>query len=209
LSSMDTKMLALIVIFGAMAVVLSFVHIPFPPFGDVTPASTPVSIVSTIAPSVVGVGVSLIKGVGISMWTGKWFMELPVGIGDAFMAAFTYYLVKKKIKPTYAVIAGQLSRYLFTSGMVALYISTIVSTGIPSPLGGDVIAKFTSYAGKVGANPSYNTFLSSMSIVWLARVPSMTLSILVNAFLSVLVIRSAGKQLKKFAKYFVKENEEK
>lgn len=202
-------MLALIVIFGAMTVILSFIHIPFPPFGDVTPASTPVSIVSTIAPSVVGVGASLIKGVGISLWTGKWFMELPVGIGDAFMAAFTYYLARKKIKPTYAVIIGQLSRYLFTSGIVALYIGTIVSTGIPSPLGGDVIVKFNSYAGKVGANPSYYPFLSSISIVWLARVPSMTLSILVNAFLTVLVIGTTGKNLKGLAGYFIKENEEK
>jgi hypothetical protein len=207
--NINAKMLALIAIFGATTVVLSFIYIPFPPFGDVTPASTAVSIVSTIAPPVVGVGVSLIKGVGISMWTGKWFMEIPVGIGDAFMAAFTYYLVKKKIKPTYAVIAGQLSRYLLTSGVVALYISTIVSTGIPSPLGGDVITKFNSYAGKVGANPSYHSFLSSMTIVWLARVPSMTLSILVNAFLSVFIIKLAGKQLRNFARCFIKEKEEK
>jgi hypothetical protein len=209
LFSVDGKMLALIVTFGALTIVLSLVYIPFPPFGDVTPASTPVSIVSTIAPPVIGVVVSLIKGIGISMWTGKWFMELPVGLGDAFMAAFTYYLARKKIKPTYAVTAGQLSRYLFTSGIVALYISIIVSTGIPSPLGGDVMAKFNNYAGKVGAIPNYHSFLSSMAIVWLARVPSMTLSILVNAFLSVLVIKSAGNQLRKFARFFIKETEEK
>ena len=110
-------------------------------------------------------------------------------------------------KTTYAIIGGQLSRYLFTSSVVALYISTIVSTGIPSPLGGDIIAKFNSYAGKVGANPSYNSFLSNVAIVWLARFPSMTLSILVNAFLSVFVIRTVGVQLREFIRYFTRDTE--
>lgn len=190
-----------------MAIVLSFIRIPFPPFGDLTPASTPVSIVATLAPPIVGVGASLIKGVGISAWTGEWFMEIPVGVGDAAMAALTWYLVKKRVKPTYSVILGQLSRYLFTSGMVALYISVVLSTGIPSPLGGDVVAKFSKYAVKLGLAPTSYHFLSNMMIVWLARFPSTTLSIVVNAFLSVIILKSAGIQLKEFARYFIEENE--
>lgn len=122
-----------------------------------------------------------------------------------YLAAFTHYLTKKRVKPMFAVIAGQLSRYLFTSGMVALYISAIVSTGIPSPLVGDVIAKFSKYAGNMGFIPASQPFLLCMAIVWLARFPSMTLSILVNSFLSVLLIRSAGNQLRRFSRYFIEE----
>lgn len=197
----SSKILALTAIFGAIAVMLSFINIPFPPFGDVTPASTPVSVISTAAPSIVGIGASLIKGVGISMWTGNWFMEIPVGIGDAFMAAFTYYLAKKWFRRTYSVTLGQLSRFLFTSGAVALYVGIIISTGIPSPLGGDVVAKFNSYAGKLGIAATSQSFLYSVAIVWLARFPSMALSILLNAILSILVVRSLQDQLNKLASY--------
>lgn len=189
-------------IFGALSVVLSFIYFPLPPFGDVTPASAPISIVSTITPASVGVVASLIKGVGISLWTGKWFMEIPVGVGDACMAYFTHYLTKNKIKPTHAVIAGQLSRYLFTSGIVAIYISIVITSGIASPLGGDVISKFNKYAGKLGFKPVSHPFLICVAIVWLARFPAMTLSILVNAFLSILIIRSLGNQLKRYSQVF-------
>jgi thiamine transporter ThiT len=193
------KLLALMAVFGSLAIVLSFIYFSLPPWGDITPASTPVSIVATIAPFPVGMGASVIKGIGISMWTGEWFMEIPVGVGDSLMAAFTYFLIKRKLKPSRAVVLGQLSRFLFTSGMVALYVSSVVSLGVPSPLGGDVAAQFDSYAARLGLKTAGYPFLSCMAIVWLARVPSMTLSILLNSLLSVAVVVSAEKQLKALA----------
>jgi len=199
----EVKILALMATFGSLAVVLSFLYISIPPWGDVTPASTPISVISTIAPLPVGMGASLIKGLGISLWTGDWFMEILVGIGDSLMAGFTWYLVKKKVKHTRAVVLGQLSRYLFTSGMVALYVSAVVSLGIPSPLGGDVIGKFASYAARIGLGLTNYPFLLCTAIVWIARFPSMTLSILLNSFLSFAVIAKGEKVLRAFAKYFV------
>jgi hypothetical protein len=62
-------------------------------------------------------------------------MEIPVGVGDSIMAGFTYYLVKKRAKPTRAVVLGQLSRYFFTSGIVELYVYAMVNLGISLPLG--------------------------------------------------------------------------
>jgi hypothetical protein len=200
---MNTKILVLVAMFGSLAFLLTFIYVSFPPWGDVTPATTPISVISTVAPWPIGVCASLIKGVGASIWTGEWFMEIPVGIGDSLMSAFTYFLVKKKVTRTHAAIVGQLSRYLFTSGIVALYIGTVASIGIPSPLGGDIIGKLNNYGQKIGFNLSSPFFFSSVSIVWLARVPAMTISILVNILLSVLILRTAGKQISAFINNFI------
>jgi hypothetical protein len=197
----DAKLLALMAVFGSLSIVLSFIYFALPPWGDVTPASAPISVVSAIAPFPVGTGAAIIKGVGISAWTGDWFIELPVGVGDSMMAAFTYYLVKKKMRADRAIVLGQLSRFLFTSGVVALYVGAVVSLGIPSPLGGDVIGKFTSYAGRIGLDLSNYPFLLCMAVVWVARFPSMALSILLNSILSVIIIRWGEKPLRALAKY--------
>jgi hypothetical protein len=68
----DSKILAMIIMFGAIVVVLSFIRIPFPPFGEKTLRLRPFPSFSTIAARIVGVGASLIKEIGISAWTGEW-----------------------------------------------------------------------------------------------------------------------------------------
>jgi hypothetical protein len=192
----DAKTLMITSLVGSMCILLSFFYIDFPPFGDVTPASTPLSIVSPITPYYVGIIASLIKGMGISMWTGKWFIELPVGIGDSAMAGFTKYL-SLKINPKIAIIIGQLSRYVFTSGIVSFYIGIILFFNLPSPLGGDVYGKFQTYSDRINNIHNDGSFFSIISIVWLARAPSMTLSILLNTILSFLLFIPVQKIISK------------
>jgi hypothetical protein len=75
--------------------------------------------------------VGIIKGTAVSIWTGVWYVEFPAGIGDVIIAAFAYLLCKK-MTSEYAVIGGQLSRFIFTSGLVALFVATEVTIGMPT-----------------------------------------------------------------------------
>ena len=123
----NARIVALSALFGAMAIFFTNLWIPMF-FGNPNLGSTPVILAGVLCPLPVGVAAGIIKGVGASLWTGQALIEMPAGIGDALMAAFANYLARRW-KRIYAVIVGQFSRYLFTSGMIALNIGFMTSLG--------------------------------------------------------------------------------
>ena len=170
-------------IFGVLAVVVTIFKIQLP-FGNPNFGSTPVTIAAVFLPWPVGVITGILKGIGVSIWTGKVFVEMPAGIGDALMAYFTNRLAKRW-KKSYAAVAGQISRYIFTSGMVALFISLAIAMGAISPTGMLI----------PGLAPS-SSFTANLFTTWAAiSFPALTLSIIFNASASVLIIHLAGKRI--------------
>jgi len=112
---------------------------------------------------------------------------MPAGFGDALMAYFTCRLVGHWGR-TYAAIAGQLSRYIFTSGMVALCVGLAVATGVVSPADAPVSGLTSSALGNIFAT-------------WKAiSYPAVTLSIAFNIVASVLIILLFGKRIQKILK---------
>jgi hypothetical protein len=58
---------------------------------------------------------------------------MPAGVGDALMAAFANYLSRRWKRRVCTAIGGQLSRYIFTAGMIVLYIGLAMSFGSQGP----------------------------------------------------------------------------
>jgi uncharacterized membrane protein len=178
-------LIAYTALLGALSIVLGWlVKVPFP-LGNPNLGSTPVSIAAVTATAPVAFAVAIIKGLGVSLSTGQALLELPAGVGDGFMALFTYWL-SKRINPAAAVLMGQLSRYIFTSGMIALVLGSVAAVN-PSYLGA-----FTTFSKLTSAQPStLHTGLSSLAtyvgMVWVAMIPAITASIVANAVLSVAV----------------------
>jgi len=154
--------LVYVAIFGALSIVMGNIRVSFP-LGSPNLGSTPVSIAAVTSPGVLAFAVGIIKGLGVSLWTGQFLIEFPAGVGDGIMAFLTSRL-SRKINPIYAVIAGQLTRYVFTSGMIALSLSLTKA-------------------------PIFSTFLS----VWLGMVPAITASVVANAALSGLAVAALKK----------------
>lgn len=127
--SRDRRSFSLIyvAVFGALSIVLSSIRISLP-LGNPNLGSTPVSIAAVASPGISAFAVGLIKGFGVSLWTGQALIEIPAGIGDGMMGVLTSWL-SRRINPVLAVAVGQLSRYLFTSGMIA--ISLTISKAYP------------------------------------------------------------------------------
>ncbi|MCQ8892160.1 MAG: hypothetical protein NQU41_02110 [Candidatus Methanosuratincola sp.] len=116
-----------VAVFGALSIVLSSIRVSFP-LGNPNLGSTPVSIAAAASPGLAAFAVGLIKGLGVSLWTGQALIEIPAGIGDGMMGVLTSWL-SRRINPVLAVAVGQLSRYFFTSGMIAL--SLTISKSYP------------------------------------------------------------------------------
>jgi hypothetical protein len=153
-------LLAYTALLGALSIIMGLIKVPLP-LGNPNLGSTPVSLSGISTPLPVPLFVGIIKGLGVSLSTGLILIELPAGIGDGIMGLFTLYLAKK-INPIIAVIAGQLSRYLFTSGMIAiaLGISSTLNSGLPG------------------------TYLNNIIYYWVGMIPAITLSIAANTVLS-------------------------
>jgi len=192
------KIIMYSVIFGVLAIILTKLFVPLF-IGNPNLGSTPVVLAAVLCPWPVGIIVGIIKGIGASIWTGKWYVEFPAGVGDALMAAFTYRL-SRKIKAEYAVVVGQLSRYIFTSGAVALFIASMVTSGWASSI---INALFSSLSQRLieslpalaflAENPG---FLASFAIVWIdTSFPAVTLSIVANAIVAFVIIKILGKKL--------------
>ncbi|MEN3034992.1 MAG: hypothetical protein ABC537_01695 [Candidatus Methanosuratincola sp.] len=116
-----------VAVFGALSIVLSSIRVSFP-LGNPNLGSTPVSIAASASPGLAAFAVGLIKGLGVSLWTGQALIEIPAGIGDGMMGILTSWL-SRRINPVLAVAVGQLSRYFLTSGMIAL--SLTISKSYP------------------------------------------------------------------------------
>jgi ABC-type Co2+ transport system permease subunit len=86
---------------------------------------------------------------------------MSAGVGDSFMAIFTNKL-SKRINVLYSVIIGQISRYLFTSGMVALALGVTVSL--------DAIAiAWVAFIPSITASIVANAALSALVVVALKK----------------------------------------
>lgn len=146
-------------VFGALSIALTGLRVSFPT-GNPNLGSTAISVVAVVSPGLPAFAVGLIKGVGASLWTGQAFIEIPAGIGDGVMGLLTSW-ISRRGNPVLAVVAGQLSRYLFTSGLIALSLSLTQSQAYPS-------------------------FIAA----WIAMLPAITLSIVGNALISVYLVQN-------------------
>jgi hypothetical protein len=187
----NPRIVALSALFGAMAIFFTNLWIPMF-FGNPNLGSTPVILAGVLCPLPVGVAAGIIKGIGASLWTGQAIIEMPAGIGDALMAAFANYLARRW-KRIYAVIVGQFSRYIFTSGMIALNVGFMTSVGA---------SETTTFQRLLRGLPWFVPSIShlpplvaNVMIVWLAIFPAITLSIAANLLISTLVIAAAEKRL--------------
>ncbi len=190
--------LSYIAILGALSIIMSSIRVSFP-LGNPNLGSTPVSLSAVISGGYTAFLVGIIKGLGVSLWTGQAILEIPAGIGDGLMALFTNAL-SKRLGPFYAVILGQISRYLFTSGMIALVLGS-VATLSPTLLGAyATFSKITSSTAL--ASPDWiPLLLSNIALVWVAMIPAITASIVANTVISAAVVLG----LKKFAPYSLKK----
>jgi hypothetical protein len=135
-------------------------------FGNPNLGSTPVSVSAVLFTPGISFATGILKGIGASLWTGQPYIEMAAGIGDACMALCTYAL-SKRMKAHYAIVTGQLTRYIFTSGLIALSVSIFVK--------GDI-----SLAGAT----------------WVAIFPAVTLSIIANAAVALLVVQGLNDKVR-------------
>lgn len=171
-------------IFLLLAVLLPLFNMNFP-FGNPNLGTTPVTLAAVYLPWYLALITGLVKGISSAAFTGRWLVELSAGAGDAIMACFTFWMARF-IHKTSAASLGQLSRYIFTSGLVALTVSIALAAGWISPSQAPV-------TGLTG------TFLENFGLSWVhISYPSMTISILFNLVASVLVILICGKYIDRF-----------
>ena len=164
------------VIFGLIAIGLTRVLFPTP-FGVPNLGSTAVVLAAVLCPWPVGPIVAIIKGIAVSAWTGVWYIEFPGGLGDAIMAVFAHRLCKQ-MKAEYAVIGGQLSRFIFTSGSVALFVATQLTLGMPTVQ----LAALQNLGRNAG-------FLSYFAVAFTAiTYPTVLLSVTANLVVSVVAL---------------------
>jgi riboflavin transporter FmnP len=169
-----------------LAIILPLFHITLP-IGNPNFGSTPITLAAVFLPWPVGIIAALVKGITTSLFTGKFLVEIPAGIGDALMALFTFWLARHWNKSLSAFI-GQLSRYILTAGMVALGVSVAIAVGVILPENAPV-AGLTS------------SFFNNLASTWKAIChPALTLSILFNTVLSVIIIAALGKRIEIFLK---------
>jgi len=162
---MNTKTIATAGIFGALALIATMIKVPMH-FGNPNLGSTPVSVSGILFTPGVAFATGIIKGIGASLWTGQPYIELAAGLGDGLMALCTYKLARM-MQAERAIILGQLSRYLFTSTLIAFSVSVMIN-------------------GNIAMLPE----------VWVAIFPAVTLSIIANAMVSVLIIKGLGDRAK-------------
>jgi hypothetical protein len=162
---MDKRILVLI-ISCISAAILTYFNIPLQ-WGNPNLGTTPVSIISLFTP-LGGVVTALVKGISSTIYTGRAYVEIVAGVGDALMALVTFYFVKK-ISKEKAVILGQLSRYIFTSTFVAISISIFRDNNI-----------------------------GEIPLIWANMFPAITISIIVNVVAILLFLRVFGNMIDNF-----------
>lgn len=174
--------IASIIIF-TLAITLPLFNITLP-LGNPNLGSTPATLAAVFLPWPICIIAGILKGIAASIFTGKWLVEMPAGIGDAMMATLTFWLAKR-LNNSLAATLGQISRYIFSSGMIALSISIAIATGVISPETAPVSGLTSSV-------------VENMWTVWKSiSCPAITLSIVVNLALSLLVIMIFQKHIQK------------
>lgn len=191
-----SRIMAMAAAFGALAVISTALYVPLY-FGNPNLGSTPVTVAAVLCPPSVGVIAGVIKGIGASIWTRQPFIEIPAGIGDALMAAFASYIARRWGKELHAAVIGQISRYIFTSGMIALYNGLAVSLGSLGP-------ELKTFEGLMKGSPLFTQIASALppvigniAVIWIGIFPAVTLSIAANSLASAVIIAAAGKRIKR------------
>jgi len=85
--------MASIIIF-TLAIILPLFNITLP-LGNPNLGSAPATLAAVFLPWPIGIIAGILKGIAASIFTGKWLVEMPAGIGDAMMAALTFWLAKR------------------------------------------------------------------------------------------------------------------
>lgn len=160
------KKIMLILISCISAGILTYFNIPLE-WGNPNLGTTPVSIISLFSP-LGSVFTALVKGISSSIYTGRTYVEMAAGIGDALMALLTFYLVKK-IGKEKAIIVGQISRYIFTSTLVAISVSIYRDNNI-----------------------------SEIPIIWVDMFPAITISIIVNTVAAIIFLKMFGNKINNY-----------
>ncbi len=161
-------------ILAVLAIVLPLVNIPLP-VGNPNLGSTPVTLAAIYLPWPFCIIIGLIKGIAASIITGRLWVEMPAGIGDALMGIFTFWLAGRMHKG-WAVALGQASRIIFTSGAVALCISIAMAFNI-----------FTASTAPVPGLTS--SFFANVGISWMSiTFWSIILSVIVNIVFSLIIV---------------------
>jgi hypothetical protein len=177
-------MFIIFIIFLVLAIILPMFNITLP-YGNPNFGTTPVTLAAVYLPWYLGLVTGLVKGLAAAAYTGRWLVEIAAGVGDALMACFTFWVARSMHK-TIAVILGQFSRYVFTSGLIALSISTALATGMIN----------SSQAPVRGLTGDY---LHNIILSWIGiSYPSITISILFNLVLSVLIILIFDRYIEKY-----------
>ncbi len=174
--------IASLIIF-TLAIFLPLFNIALP-LGNPNLGSAPATLAAVFLPWPIGIIAGIIKGIAASIFTGKWLVEMSAGIGDAMMAALTFWLAKHFNKSVAATL-GQISRYVFSSGMVAMCISIAIAIGMISPESAPLSGLTSSTTNNIV------TVWKSISY------PAITLSIAVNLVASLLVILVFGKRIER------------
>jgi hypothetical protein len=182
---MNRKHMAItFIVLLALAIILPLFNISLP-FGNPNLGTTPVTLAAVFLPWYLGLVTGLAKGISAAAFTGRWLVEIPAGVGDAVMACFTFWAAKYMHK-TIAAILGQFSRYIFTSGLIALTVSSALAAGLIS-------------TAQAPVKDLTGDFLHNLIISWGGiSYPSITISILFNLVVSVLLILVLGNQVEKF-----------
>lgn len=168
----------------ALSALLPLLNITLP-FGNPNLGSAPSTLAALYLPWPVGVLCGLVKGLAASLATGRWLVEFPSGVGDALAALFTWWLARQVRSRSLTAFLGQLSRYVFTSGVIALTVSLLVATGTV-PVKDVAVAAMTA------------SFLPDFAAVWKTiSYPAITISISFNAAVVLLVVLIFGKQIER------------
>lgn len=172
---MKAKLVWLYALFLAvLAIILPLFNIPLP-VGNPNLGSVPATLAAVWLPWPFCIVIALIKGISAAIITGRAWIEIPAGIGDAIMAIFTFWLARHMHK-AWAAVLGQFSRLIFTSGTIALCVSTALAVNI-LPLTTSPIPGLTS------------SFFSNLMTSWLAITAwSIVLSATVNAVFSLIIV---------------------
>jgi hypothetical protein len=149
--------------------------------------TTPVTLAGVFLPWPFAIIIGLIKGVCTAVYTGRFLVEIPAGIGDALMGLFTWFLARR-MYTTLASFIGQISRFVVTSGLVAIAVSAAIAFKSITPANAPV------------AGLSFS-FFDNLANSWLAiSFPAIFVSVLVNSALAIAIILIFDKFIYKFLK---------
>jgi hypothetical protein len=146
-----TRLVALGSVFGALAVAFSGIQARGLGGTNVNLGSTITFVVAATTPSLSLVWlVSLAKGVGSSVWSGNWYVEIGAAIADGFAASIAWYLatrtpLAKDSRLWITGVIGQAMRWPFdqifvTPVWAVLLHQSFMATFVVVGLGGQLIS---------------------------------------------------------------------